>query len=122
MINLQSIIKEFADDKDDYYYHVTLAPFVQNIKHHGLKVKTKKTVSNYAAYSRGKIFFCDVGTVDRWVWTIAQHGFHGYDDEAYHDVAVFRILKSKLPYVKPDIQGTQDAGGDAYYVTYDVPP
>lgn len=121
MIKLSSLIKESAE-ADDYYYHVTLAPYVSRIKSQGLKVGSKATVANYSQYSRGKIFFCDVGTVDRWTWTIGSHAFDGYDDESFHDIAIFRVPKNKLPDVEIDREGTQDSGGNAYYVTYDVPP
>jgi len=121
MIKLKSLIKE-SSESDDYYYHVTLAPYVPFIESRGLKVGSRPTVSNYTQHSRGKIFLCDKETVDRWVWIIAEHAFHNYDDEAFHDVAIFRIPKSKLSNVEIDDIGTQDTGGNAYYVTENISP
>jgi hypothetical protein len=121
MIKLQSSIESF-DESDAYYYHITLAPYVSQIKHNGLLVGSKSTVSNYIQHSRGKIFFCDSGMVDKWTWIIGSHAFHEHDDERFHDVAIFRVLKNKLQNVNPDDLGTRDSGGPAYYVTYDIPP
>ena len=121
MIKLNSLIKE-ADESDDYYYHVTLAPYAPRIKSQGLRVGAKATVTNYSQHSRGKIFFCDSGMVDKWAWIIGSHAFHGHDDEKFHDVAVFRVPKNKLPNIDLDTVGTKDSGGNAYYVTYDISP
>lgn len=121
MIKLKSLLEDLRSKMDDYYYHVTLAPYAHLIQKTGLKTGAKSTVSNYAHYSRGKIFLCDVGNLDWWVDTIAAHGFHGYDDEAYHDIAIFRIPKSKLPNVEIDKTGSDDSRGGSYYVTTPIP-
>jgi hypothetical protein len=122
MIKLKLLIEDLRSEDDGYYYHVTLAPFVSLIKRGGLKLKMTPTVSNYKEYSKGKIFFTDVGTLDWWVWTIAAHAFHSYDDEKYHDIAVFRIKKENLPDVQKDKIGSDDSMGDSFFVTHNVPP
>jgi len=121
MIRLTSFIKE-SNESDDYYYHVTLAPYVPMIKSQGLRVGSKPTIATYAHHNRGKIFLCDVGTVDRWVWIVGAHAFHEHDDEKFHSAAIFRVPKNRLSNVEDDTHGTQDTGGNAYYVTEDIPP
>ena len=117
------ITEDLRSESDEYYYHITLSPYVDAIKKHGLKLKgTTPTVSNYKDYSKGKIFLCDIGVLDWWVHSIAAHAFHQFDDEQYHDVSVFKILKTKLKSVIVDKIGSDDSRGNSYYVTYDIPP
>lgn len=124
MIKLKSLLNEnLRSESDEYYYHVTLAPYVPLIQKRGLKIKgNKPTVSNYKEYSKGKIFLTDVGALDWWIHTIASHGFDQHDDEKYHDVAVFRILKSNLHNVQVDKDGSNDSRGNCFYVIQDIPP
>lgn len=123
MIKLKDLIVENEmRGSDDYYYHITLVPFIDLIKRNGLKIRSKKTVTNYREYSKGKIFLCDFGAINYWVDIIVQHGFHNYDNEEYHKVAIFRILKNKLQNVNIDSEGSKDCNrGKSYYVTYDIP-
>ena len=122
MIKLKSLLRESPEEEDDgYYYHVTLAPYVPLIQSKGLKVGSKSTVTNYKEYSRGKIFFCDIGALNWWVWKIAEHAFHNFDDERYHNVAVFRVLKANLGNVEIDKEGSDDSRAPAYCVRHDVP-
>ena len=115
--------EELRSKSDEYYYHVTLAPYVPLIQKEGLKIRGKPvTVSNYKEYSKGKIFFSDLGTLDWWVYKIAEHAFHSFDDEKYHDIAIFRVKKINLPNVDIDKIGSQDSQGDAFYTVYAVPP
>lgn len=124
MIKLKSLINEdLRSESDDYYYHVTLAPYVPIIQKRGLMVRgIKPTVSNYKEYSRGKIFLTDVGALEWWIYTIAAHAFHDFDDEAFHNISVFRIPKDKLPNVNVDTEGSSDSKGNSYYVTDNIPP
>ena len=122
MIKLAPLVEDLRSKDDGYYYHVTLAPFAPLIQKSGLKLKMTPTVSNYKEYSRGKIFFTDVGALDWWVWTIAAHAFHSYDDEKYHDIAVFRVKKENLPDAQKDKVGSDDSKGESFFVTHDVPP
>ena len=122
MIKLKSLLRETPEEEDDgYYYHVTLAPYVPKIKTEGLKVKSNPTVTNYKEYSRGKIFFCDVGALTFWEWRIAEHAFHQFDDERFHDIAVFRVSKDKLTDVEIDKEGTDDSRAPAFCVRHDIP-
>lgn len=119
----EKISEEIDLNPDEYYYHVTLAPYISSIKTHGLKVKPKtSTVSNYKSYSRGRIFFTDLDKLNWWVFTIAGHAFDQFDDESYHDIAIFRIAKKNLPDVEIDKVGSDDSNGKAYFVTHDIPP
>jgi len=114
--------KEIKTQSDEYYYHVTLAPYVPIIRKNGLKIKgIKPTVSNYKDYSKGKIFFTDVGTLDWWVYKIAEHAFHEFDDERFHDIAVFKVKKENLPDAQKDEVGSDDSKGDSFYITHDIP-
>ena len=124
MITLTSLILELGakDVSDEYYYHVTLAPYIPLIKARGLTPNKKATVSNYRDYSRGKLFFCDVGTVEWWINKIGEHAFHQFDDEKFHNVAVFRVLKSKIQNTEGDMIGSYDSGGKTYYIKHSVPP
>ena len=123
MIKLKSLLEDLRSGSDDYYYHVTLAPYVPLIQKEGIKIRhVAPTVSNYKEYSKGKIFLTDVGTLDWWVWTIAAHAFHSFDDEKYHDISIFRIPKGKLPNVEIDKVGSDDSKGESFYVTQDIPP
>ena len=121
MIKLKSLLIE-SKDSDEYYYHVTLAPYVPLIKREGLKIGSRATVTNYTGHSRGKIFLCDSGGVSMWAYIIAEHAFHEHDDERFHEIALFRILKSKVPSIEIDKPGSIDSGGNAFYVTRDIPP
>ena len=115
--------EDLRSEDDGYYYHVTLAPYVSTIRRNGLKTKgIKPTISNYADYSKGKTFFTDVGTLDWWIYKIAEHAFHQFDDEQFHDVAVFRVKKDKLNDVQVDPEGSTDSKGESFYITHDVPP
>ena len=123
MIKLKSLIEDLRSEDDGYYYHVTLAPYIPLIRKEGIKVRhVAPTVSNYKEYSKGKIFFTDVGALDWWVWTIAAHAFHSFDDEKYHDIAIFRIKKENLPDVQKDKVGSDDSKGESFFITHDVPP
>lgn len=123
MIKLTSLLEDLRSESDNYYYHVTPAPYKELIQVHGLVVNgRKRTVSNYANHSSGKIFLCDVGVLDWWIYTIAAHAFDQFDDENYHDIAVFKILKSNLKEVEKDEVGSADSRGNSYYVTYDISP
>ena len=116
-------MRESQEEEDDgYYYHVTPAPYVPMIEQDGLNVNMTPTVSNYKEHSRGKIFFCDVGALNFWVWRIAAHAFHQFDDEQYHDIAIFRVPKNKLEDVEIDKEGSDDSRAPAYCVRHDVPP
>jgi hypothetical protein len=108
-------------ESDDYYYHVTLAPHVDNILQNGLRINKKPTVSNYRGYSRGKIFLCDIGVVDWWKFNIEQHAFDQHDDERFHNIAVLKIKKDKLTDVHIDTVGSEDSRGNCYYVTNNIP-
>jgi hypothetical protein len=108
-------------ESDDYYYHITLAPYVDNILTNGLQIGKKATVSNYREHSRGKIFLCDIGVVDWWKFNIEQHAFHQHDDERFHNVAVLKIKKDKLSNVYVDEIGSEDSRGQCYYVTSNIP-
>lgn len=121
MIKLKEIVEGLRDTSDEYYYHVTLAPYIGHIKNSGLKPNMKSTVSNYRDYSKGKLFFCDVGNLDWWVNKIGEHAFHHFDDERYHNVAVFRVLKSKIPNVEVDRIGRDDSSGGTYYIRHAIP-
>ena len=123
MIKLKSILENLRSDADDYYYHVTLALYLSSIKKYGLKIKTPNaTVSNYKDYSKGKIFLCDSGNLNWWIDKIAEHAFHQFDNEYYHNLAIFKILKSNLRNVKLDRIGYDDSLGGSYYITNDIPP
>jgi hypothetical protein len=123
MINLKILLEDLRSGEDGYFYHVTLAPYAPLIQKNGLKSRgIKSTVSNYKEHSRGKIFLCDAGVLDWWIHTIAAHAFHGFDDEAYHDIAVFRILKTALSNIEVDKIGSDDSRGGSYYVTQNIPP
>jgi hypothetical protein len=115
------IREDLQSEDDDYYYHVTLAPYAEAIENYGLKSDVNRTVSSYGLYSCGKIFLCDIGTLDYWIYKIAEHSFHQFDDEEYHNIVVFRIPKSELTDVKMDDIGSRDSGGNSYYVTDDIP-
>lgn len=121
MIKLKNLILE-GEEADGYYYHVTLAPYISSIQKNGLRVRgNKATVSNYREYSHGKIFLCDIGGLDFWVWKIGEHGFSNFDEEKFHEVAIFRIDKNKLENVEVDSEGSRDSRGNAYFVNYDIP-
>jgi len=108
-------------ESDDYYYHITLAPYVDSILTNGLQIGKKATVSNYREHSRGKIFLCDIGVVDWWKFNIEQHAFDQHDDERFHNVAVLKIKKDKLSNVYVDEIGSKDSRGNCYYVTSNIP-
>lgn len=113
--------EDLRSASDDYYYHITLAPYVDNILANGLHINKKATVSNYREHSRGKIFLCDIGVVDWWKYNIEQHAFHQYDDEQFHKVSVLKIKKDKLTEVYVDEIGSEDSRGNCYYVTKNIP-
>lgn len=120
MIKLKSLLENIDDG---YYYHITLAPFAPAIQTDGLKIRGRKsTITNYREYSKGKTFLCDINSLNCWIEKIKQHGFHGYDDEKYHDVAIFKVAKDALKDVQIDKVGDEDCRrGGSYYVTYDIP-
>jgi hypothetical protein len=121
MIKMKSLISEGSGD--EYYYHATLAPNVLNISRTGLFPNKKATITNYREYSKNKIFLCDSEALPYWISKIGEHGFHNYDDEKYHAVAVFRIQKSNLIDVQIDREGQSDCKrGNSYFVTRPVPP
>lgn len=124
MIKLKSLLENDDNSSDEYYYHVTLAPYVSKIQREGLKVKgVKRTVTNYKEYSSGKIFLCDVGVVDWWVHKIGEHGFSNFDDERFHSVAVLKIPKLSLSNIEVDNVGSTDCRGGCYYTTdISIPP
>lgn len=115
------IVEDLRSESDDYYYHITLVPYVDDILKNGLYINKKPTVSNYREHSRGKIFLCDIGVVDWWEYNIEQHTFHQYDDERFHEVAVLKIKKDKLSNVYVDEIGSEDSRGNCYYVTSNIP-
>jgi hypothetical protein len=89
------LIEDLRSEKDEYYYHITLAPYLETILVKGLQIGKKATVSNYSEHSRGKIFLCDIGVVDWWKYNIEQHAFHQFDDEKLmirFYLLIFRIL------------------------------
>jgi hypothetical protein len=115
------LIEDLRSESDEYYYHITLAPYLETILVKGLQIGKKATVSNYSEHSRGKIFLCDIGVVDWWKYNIEQHAFHQFDDEKFHEVAVVKIKKDKLKNVYVDEIGSEDSRGNCYYVTNDIP-
>lgn len=121
MIKLKSLLED-KTDIDNYYYHITLFPYISSIKQHGLKTSgVKNTVSNYKEYSKRKIFLCEVGVVDYWVNKIGEHAFHSFDDEQFHNVAIFRVLKTHISNIEKDEVGSKDSGGNCYYTTQNIP-
>lgn len=113
--------EDIRSESDDYYYHITLAPYVDSILATGLQINKTPTVSNYVEHSRGKIFLCDIGVVDWWKHNIENHAFHQYDDSRFHKVAVVKIKKDKLNDVYADEIGSEDSRGNCYYVTKNIP-
>jgi hypothetical protein len=119
---VEEIVEDLRSEEDEYYYHVTLAPYTSHIEKNGLKVNRPSTVSNYSQHSKGKIFFTNIGALEWWIYNIASHAFHTFDNELFHEVSVFRIKKENLKDVKIDKIGSEDSRGNSYYITYDVPP
>lgn len=124
MIKLKKLLLELwdRDNSDEYYYHITLAPYIPRIKSDGLRVNRKSTVHNYREYSKGKLFFCDIGNLDWWIDKIGEHAFHHFDDEKYHNLAVFRVLKTNVKSVEGDMIGTHDSRSKTYFTREDIPP
>jgi hypothetical protein len=113
--------EDLRSESDDYYYHITLAPYVESILNTGLQIGKNPTVSNYREHSKGKIFLCDIGVVDWWKHNIEAHAFDQFDDSRFHKVAVVKIKKDKLSDVYVDEVGSEDSRGNCYYVTKNIP-
>jgi hypothetical protein len=119
--NFMILSEDLRSESDEYYYHVTLAPYLPLIQKNGLLIGRRHTVSNYATHSKGKIFLCDIGNVEWWKHTIEAHAFDQFDDETYHECIAVKIKKDLLQNVKLDREGTSDSRGNCYYVTKNIP-
>lgn len=111
-----SSFKTHDEDPDDYLYHVTSVPNAHGIMTTGFQTNRKPTVTNYARYSRGKIFFTERDGVPFWIERVEDHLFHEHDNPP--DVAILRVPKAELmDHVTRDEVGSRDARASAYYLT-----
>jgi hypothetical protein len=109
-----------SETDDDYLYHVTSTEHVATIKKHGLHPGKSPTFTNYAGHSKGKIFLTDRKGVPYWKDRVQQHLFHNSDNP--HDVAVFRVHKSRVKDLQKDELGSEDSRTNSYYTHKPILP
>jgi hypothetical protein len=108
------------EDDDDYVYHVTLEPTAQKILQQGFK-PSKAFMTNYAGYSKGKVFFTERSGVSFWEMRVEQHAENNMDDPPA--VVVLRVPKEEIgSLLRPDPVGTKDSRSSCYFITQPFNP
>ena len=109
------------EDDDDYVYHVTLEPLAQRILQQGFMPNRRPTMTNYAGYSKGKVFFTERSGVSFWEERVEQHAENNMDDPP--PVAVLRVPKEEIgSLLQPDPVGTRDSHASCYFITEPFKP
>ena len=104
------------EDDDDYVYHVTLEPFAKSILKKGFIPGMEPHMSNYAGYSKGKVFFTERSGVAFWSERVEQHAENNYDDPP--PISVLKVAKTEIEsLLQPDAVGTKDSRSNCYYIT-----
>jgi hypothetical protein len=108
------------EDDDDYVYHVTLEPTAQKILQQGFK-PSKAFMTNYAGYSKGKVFFTERSGGSFWEMRVEQHAENNMDDPPA--VVVLRVPKEEIgSLLRPDPVGTKDSRSSCYFITQPFNP
>lgn len=102
-----------------WVYHVTFYANLESIADKGLQARARSTWAQYAAHSKGKIFFTAADGVSRWAHKVH---YSGAGEEGFGGlVTVLRLRADKMTDAGRDAIGTKDAMADAYTVTAGVP-
>jgi hypothetical protein len=85
---------ERFDDPDEFLYHVTGTWNVGSILEQGFLPDCRSTFTNYAGYTKGKLFLTERGGVPYWVEKVRNHLWHNHDNPP--GVAVLRVPRAAI--------------------------